>query len=155
MGDIVGLVPSTDEQDIWIYASWRLYRNIQVTPNCWIWQGSENNGYGRIYINGRRHLAHRLSYELHHLVKLERSQVIRHKCNNPLCVNPDHLQVGTQQDNINDMITAGRQGFVQKITAQQRKQIRNSNLTLQQLADMYNVSKTTIHRIKKIDKRRK
>ena len=155
MGDNVVLVPSTDEDDIWIYTSWRLYRNIEITDNCWIWQGSENNGYGRIYIHGKRHLAHRLSYELHHRTKLTRKQVIRHKCHNPLCVNPQHLQPGTQQQNITDMISAGRQGFVRKITTQQRKQIRNSNLTLQQLANVYNVSKTTIHRIKTVDKRDK
>lgn len=149
MGDDIELVNSTDEDGLWIYTSWRLYQNIDVSDNCWQWKGSENNGYGRIFIKGKRHLAHRLSYELHHRVQLTTKQVIRHKCHNPLCVNPQHLETGTQQQNVDDMIAAGRQGFVRKISTQQRKQIQHSKLTLQQLADLYNVSKTTIHRIKK------
>tara|TARA_B100000029_G_C16807582_1_gene679174 strand:- start:12 stop:488 length:477 start_codon:yes stop_codon:yes gene_type:complete len=155
MKDDYVLVKCTDEDNQWIYNTWRLYRNIKFsdkTDDCWIWRSIDSNGYGRIWYNNRSYLAHRLSYELHHRFTLTPKQVIRHRCHTPLCVNPHHLCIGTQKQNVDDMLQAGREGFTRKITEQQKKQIKRSILTLQQLADTYGVSKTTIWRIKNVDK---
>ena len=66
---------------------------------CWPWLASKDSaGYGRLGINGRPHLAHRVSYELH-FGAIPVFQTIDHKCGNPSCVNPKHLQVATYKEN--------------------------------------------------------
>jgi uncharacterized protein YerC len=156
MCDDIELVPSSDRDDEWLYASWRLHELTKPNKSgCWLWLGSVNSGYGVISIKGIRWYAHRLSWCCHHRCSIPAGQVIRHLCNTPLCVNPEHLHTGTQQQNVDDMHTANRQGYVRKLNQQQIADIRSSKLTLQQLADAYGVSKTTIHRVKKVDTQRK
>lgn len=81
-------------------------------PNqCWLWVGAtDNDGYGRMGGGGRgKHLrAHRVSWELHN-GKINKGKFILHKCDNPTCVNPKHLFVGTPKDNSEDMVTKKRQ----------------------------------------------
>ncbi len=71
-----------------------------LDSGCWEWQGEIlANGYGRIYDHQKRHLAHRWSY-IHHVGPIPDDLVIDHECNNPRCVNPDHLRPMTQQENV-------------------------------------------------------
>lgn len=76
---------------------------------CWLWTGWKNpDGYGKVRFQGRRLFAHRFSYErVNGLVP--HGLVVRHTCDQRSCVNPDHLVVGTQADNIRDMVSRGRQ----------------------------------------------
>lgn len=73
---------------------------------CWPWLGSKDrNGYGQIGRGGKRgktEFAHRISYELHYGENPGESRVL-HSCDNPSCVNPNHLRLGTQKDNVADM----------------------------------------------------
>jgi hypothetical protein len=83
-----------------------------VTPNdsgCWEWTGSRvgHSGHGRVNINQKTHLAHRVAYEMC-VADIPDGLYVRHKCDNPPCVNPLHLEVGTQGDNMSDMISRGR-----------------------------------------------
>lgn len=55
-------------------------------------------------------LAHRLSWEWTHKQKIPKGKLVRHRCDNRLCINPEHLLLGTQQDNIMDMVGRGRHG---------------------------------------------
>lgn len=79
---------------------------------CWPWiKELTNKGYGtfRAHNNGKRHtLAHRYAFEVANGVKLIRSQVVLHSCDNPPCCNPAHLRVGTQKDNMADAKAKGR-----------------------------------------------
>jgi hypothetical protein len=81
-------------------------------PNtgCWLWVGSTNNkGYGQLFMNGRLQLAHRVSYQLH-AGPIPDGVIVCHKCDNPPCVNADHLFLGTQTTNMADMSSKGRHG---------------------------------------------
>jgi len=81
-----------------------------LTP-CVPWKGQiGSGGYGRMVINRRGVLAHRIAYCIHHGVSLEsiKDMVVRHKCDNPPCVNPEHLEIGTSIDNVMDMIERNR-----------------------------------------------
>lgn len=77
---------------------------------CWVWTGASTGRYG-IIMQPRPHrkalMAHRVSYELHHGAIPEGMNVC-HRCDVPLCVNPGHLFLGTQNDNVQDMITKSR-----------------------------------------------
>ena len=115
---------------------------------CWIWTGTRNSGYGQLFWQGQRQMAHRFSWELYHQQDIPEGLVIGHSCHNPLCVNPHHLTPGTQTENMQDMRSAGRENIGRKLTAQDRMQIKISPLRLTELARKYNVSKTTIHRIR-------
>lgn len=89
---------------------WR-YVEKRADDECWPWDGHKTpNGYGRIQTGGKgspHESAHRVSYELHH-GPIPEGLVIMHSCDNPACVNPAHLSVGTYKDNTQDMIRKGR-----------------------------------------------
>ncbi len=76
--------------------------------DCWEWTGCRlKSGYGRIGFGGRLYLAHRISYEISY-GKIPNSIQVNHRCDNPSCVNPSHLYLGMQKDNVADMIRKGR-----------------------------------------------
>lgn len=79
---------------------------------CWEFTGSTNgNGYGRMIIDGRRRYTHRLMAHYALGMPLDSRQVVCHSCDNPPCCNPDHLFIGTQADNVRDMMTKGRREY--------------------------------------------
>lgn len=77
---------------------------IETTPDCWLWRGScDRSGYGQFI--GKR--AHRVAWELVN-GRIAARQFICHKCDNPICVRPDHLFLGSHEDNMRDMVRKGR-----------------------------------------------
>ena len=78
------------------------YDRADPTAHCF-WTGPRTSGYGMV---GHQY-AHRIAYRLHH-GEIPDGLVVRHKCNTRSCVRVDHLEVGTQQQNVGDMIEAGR-----------------------------------------------
>lgn len=89
----------------------RFLNKINKTDACWIWIGGRNrSGYGRFVVwNKNSQLAHRFSWTLHKGLIMSGLDVL-HKCDNPPCVNPEHLFLGTQADNNRDMRAKGRGG---------------------------------------------
>ena len=76
---------------------------------CWVWiAGRTTRGYGTIYWLGTSHLSSRIAYEITYGA-IPDGQCVLHKCDNPPCVNPKHLFLGTRQDNLADMRTKGRE----------------------------------------------
>ncbi len=74
---------------------------------CWEWQGSRWLGYGQLVVGGKTKKAHRLSYE--HFTGRQLGKLLCcHTCDNPGCVNPNHLFAGTHTDNAQDMVRKGR-----------------------------------------------
>lgn len=74
---------------------------------CWEWNGPVSEGRGVLMIDGQRHYAYRAAYETW-VGPIPDGNVICHRCDNPICMNPDHLFAGTQLDNIDDMTVKGR-----------------------------------------------
>lgn len=79
---------------------------------CWEWRGSVlDSGYGHFFTGGKMMRSHRVSYELHHPLTQPIQDIelyVLHDCDNRKCVNPSHLRLGTQQDNMTDMTNKGR-----------------------------------------------
>ena len=125
---------------------------------CWEWQGYKQR-YGKLGINHKVILAHRYSWELHK-GKIPKGLCVLHKCDNPPCVNPKHLFLGTLKDNMQDMIKKGRANHPgmkgeqhpnAKITTEVvmiiRKLYKRPDLTYEKLAGEFNLSFSHIGRI--------
>lgn len=86
----------------------QFWENVSKTSDCWLWQRRRTKfGYGELSFEGRHVTAHRLSYELANGPPPAGARVL-HRCDNPPCVNPEHLFVGSQADNVKDMDLKGR-----------------------------------------------
>lgn len=111
----------------------------------------DGEGHGRIMVARVKYMAHRLSYSINK-GPIPDGYVVRHKCDNPSCINPEHLEVGTQADNIADKVSRGRQargsGAGRAIlTEESVREIRSSPLKVSELSTLYGVSVVSIRNI--------
>lgn len=89
-------------------AAERFWRKVDKTGDCWVWTGGKHkDGYGLTGVTGKTELAHRVAWEFTN-GKIPEGLHVLHKCDNPPCVRPDHLFVGTHLDNMQDMNNKGR-----------------------------------------------
>jgi Pectobacterium phage endonuclease len=88
----------------------RFQRKVQQAGDCLEWTGSTNrSGYGHFNVGGNRpKLAHRVAWELAHNATIPPGLIVMHTCDNPRCVKPSHLRLGTFADNTRDMFSKGR-----------------------------------------------
>jgi len=138
----------------------RFYKYVSKGLDCWNWVGDKlkSNGkwsYGRFWLNGKTVYAHRVSWILNK-GDIPNNICVCHKCDNPLCVNPDHLFLGTYSDNIKDAVDKKRMAYGIKspnskltdgMVINIREMYKNENYTQKQLADEFGVDRTTIARV--------
>jgi len=141
----------------------RFWRKVQKTEHdlCWIWSGSKNKkGYGRLGSGGKKqkyYLAHRVSYTINK-GEIPEGLYVLHSCDNPSCVNPNHLRVGTGSENIKEAYDKGRKqnpilfgedNPKSKLTIDQVKFIKsNPQLGHKTIADMFGLSPNCIRGVR-------
>lgn len=125
-------------------------RSVPVPETgCWLWDEYHMvGGYGHLRIKGQKILAHRASY-IAFFGDIPEGFVVRHKCDVRCCVNPAHLELGTQQDNINDRNSRGRtargsKASRTKLSDRDVRDIRSSTLSRKELAIKYSISPTYV-----------
>ena len=134
----------------------RFEQKVELIPftTCHWWAGGlDTHGYGQFSVDGKANLAHRVSYELYKGAVTDGLQVL-HTCDQPLCVNPDHLFLGTHQDNMDDKVKKGRQSALigernpkAVLTEGDVREIRASGKSQKDLANEYGVGQTAISRV--------
>lgn len=140
----------------------RFYSKIKK-QDCWIWVGGKTEGnwtYGRFYLKRKPYLAHRVSYFIHN-GSFPKKKFVCHKCDNPSCVNPDHLFLGDAKTNAVDCKNKGRNLLGReslllgtkhpkaKLTDCTVKEIREigSSISTRKLARKFGVSQTKIRQV--------
>lgn len=157
--------------DLEIKLNRRFWSKIAVAgeDNCWLWLAGKKKPlpYGNFGVDGEMVGAHRVMYEMV-CGPIPKGMCVLHHCDNPPCVNPKHLFLGTRKSNVDDMISKGRfrlgpnspvwkvkivsypiRGFHTKLTPQQEADILDDPRTGKQLAPIYGVNRATIDRARK------
>lgn len=127
----------------------RFHEKYVKSPNgCWEWAASKDIcGYGFFWDRTRIKKANRYSYELH-IGPIPQGANVCHTCDNPGCVNPKHLFVGTQFQNMQDAHRKGRMPQY-KLSDDDVRFIQQSSRSVRDLAKMFGLSRSTVHRVKK------
>lgn len=131
---------------------------VYPEPNtgCWLWGGNTvNGGYGQFKVDGHPYLSHRISYKIH-IGEIVGNLNVCHKCDIPSCVNPDHLFLGTQLENMIDRSNKLRQARgnsigVSKLTNSmvgEIKQLLAMGLLHKAVAKKFGVTRSVITKIK-------
>ena len=144
----------------------RFWQKVRKSGNdeCWEWTAARCRfGYGRFTVDGRDVAAHRYSWESYN-GKIPDGLLVLHHCDNPGCVNPNHLFLGTQQDNVDDMMAKGRGFFpgpkdktnigrhLRKLSVEQVKQIKKLSahgFSQSMLGRMFGVTSANISSIQR------
>ena len=123
---------------------------------CWPWQGGASSLHkdrGYFQFEGKRWLSYRLLYTLVN-GEIPEGKVVRHKCDNSLCCNPKHLQLGNQSENENDKYLNDRAGLPVAVVREIKRLLQTTNATQQAIADYvskrynYDVSRSAVRNIK-------
>lgn len=129
--------------------------SVAAPDACWSWKlETDRDGYGVLKVAGKNLKAHKVMHGLFYVHRT--GPVVRHLCNNPACVNPNHLCAGTHAENVADRVAANRGGDLRgerngrsKLTAAQVVEIRASKASGADLARAYGISKVMACRIRR------
>jgi len=133
-------------------------KHVIKQEGCWSWNGCPSKKYKALQYEGKIIGAHRASWILHK-GQIPDGMYVCHTCDNPECTNPEHLFLGTPTDNVLDMhkkerakVVRGEKIYGSKLISEQvieiKKLLQNSNLTLKEIGNMFNVHTVTIYDIK-------
>lgn len=142
----------------------RLANGLAAAPDngCWEWKRVRNqHGYGQLRVDGRMVYAHRLAYELGK-GQIHDGLHVLHKCDNPRCINPEHLSLGTQSQNMKECSERGRAHIpkpekpgetnpaakLRDVDVRSIRRLLVSGWTQREIAERFNVSQQTISNIK-------
>jgi len=131
----------------------RFLSKVDKGESCWTWKGwIDGWGYGKFRYRGRMMFAHRFSY-MTYREPVPDGLCVLHRCDNPACVNPAHLFLGTQGDNAKDKMAKNRHTFGEKskrskLTLDQVMEIRRSTGNQRLLAEKYGIRQTTVSEIR-------
>ena len=126
------------------------------SSGCWVWQRGMSRGYGTITVGGKTCYAHRIIYVLTYGDHIPDGWGVHHVCDNPACINPDHLIIGTDQENVEDKLSRGRQSYGEihgpsKLTQEQAEDIRKifweDGVKQSDIARVYGVHQSQVSRI--------
>jgi hypothetical protein len=128
---------------------------VAAPDDCWPWKlKKDRDGYGVLKVDGKNIKAHKVMHGLFYAHRA--GPVVRHLCNNPACVNPNHLCAGTHAENAADRVAAHRSGDLRgerngrsKLTTAQVIEIRASKAPGAELARAYGISKVMACRIRR------
>jgi hypothetical protein len=133
--------------------------DVRGPDECWEWlAGKTTNGYGFFCPRpGSRLRAHRFSWELHNAQEIPEGLVVRHTCDNKMCVNPAHLLIGTQAENVREAVERGlwhnKRGGTPVLTADKVREIRRlhkeESLGYKRLGRLFSVSPSAIRAVVK------
>ena len=136
----------------------RFWPKVHKTKGCWVWTGEleHGHGYGQISVRDKKRGAHRVSWEIHN-GPIPKGMWVLHKCDNMKCVNPYHLFLGTNADNMRDKVNKGRQHHpigdinpASKLTQEKVDDIRElyqtGYITQKRLSIIYGVVEDTIYK---------
>ena len=147
-GDVQADIPLRHYRPIGLSLSETFEYFMPGTPgtDCWEWTGSRNQaGYGVVRMTDSSFPAHRVSYELF-IGPIPEGWCVCHRCDNPPCCNPNHLFVGTKDDNNQDKVAKGRNDAT--LTAEDVTKIRNlyanGDVLQRELAQTFGVSRSNI-----------
>ena len=136
----------------------RFWRFVQKAgpDECWLWTGGkQGKGYGQFYRAKHQPVgAHRFSWELANGEPVPPGRMVMHSCDNPPCVNPAHLSVGTCRDNLRDCAAKGRNpgnrttagGRERTLDVNQLRELRAAGLTYRQIGAALGVRESTVWR---------
>ncbi len=131
-----------------------LVNKVVLTPSgCMEWKFHKGTGgYGNIRVHRKSKRAHRVSYE-RSIGPIPKGLFVLHRCDNPPCINPDHLFLGTHTDNVQDCIDKGRwtngeKNGMSKLTSELVLKIRADERGLQTVADEYQISRSLVSQIR-------
>jgi len=123
---------------------------------CWEWKAAIGRNYGQFKLGGSAAVAHRVAYALEHdeIPGTLDAEVIRHQCHNPLCCNPDHLDPGTQAQNVRESAEAGRMADTpERVIREIRERYEGEEVSQSTLADEYDLSQPFISRVVRGERR--
>ena len=126
----------------------QILEHYDIVDGCWIWRGGlTTNGYGAVQYRDSVQYVHRLMYEIVKGV-IPRGKCVCHACDTPSCINPEHLFLGTQKDNLRD--AARKRRVKTKLTERDVQKIRKQLLEGKrqiEIAEMFEVSRVCISKI--------
>lgn len=132
----------------------RFWEKVAQSDGCWEWTGAKHPfGHGQMWWKGRVHYAHRISWDIHYGELPDPKKVVAHHCDNPSCVNPDHLFLTDQRGNLKDMRTKNRDNKppqekkMDRFLAEEVRALRAAGVPRKEVAKQYNIAGSTVSRI--------